>query len=307
MNIGALEQRYQILLSDFQAGRINPAIFAAEVDKLSFQDDEGRYWMMGTQSGAWYYYDGESWRPANPRQITLQPSVPVDAPPPQAGSQRRPQETLPARTLFLIPVRFMWLTGLAFLVILSLCTWPVSSAPPAGGPDVAPSPRPPVSQGESEGGGDDGDGDGGGGGTPHSAIFGNIVDLSTDRPGAGLEVSVNGGIVRSDTEGNYSITGLSAGEYQVSLDLQGEGVPAHGPIFVNLDGRNPVTVDLAYYTEAPPLPTDTPQPAPAIAAEAPAELPDSGAPRSSQLPLFLLVCGLLLALGGSLAYRNSSV
>jgi hypothetical protein len=208
----------------------------------------------------------------------------------------------------MVPVRFMWLTGLAFLVILSLCTWPVSSAPPAGGPDVAPSPRPPIDQGESGGGGDgDGDdGDGGGGGTPHSAIFGNIVDLSTDRPGAGLEVSVNGGIVRSDTEGNYSITGLSAGEYQVSLALQDEGVPAHGPIFVNLDGRNPVTVDLAYYTEAPPLPTDTPQPEPAIAAEAPADLPDSGAPRSSQLPLLLMVCGLLLALGGSLAYRNSS-
>jgi hypothetical protein len=153
---------------------------------------------------------------------------------------------------------------------------------------------------------DDGGNDGGGSSGPHSAIFGNIVDLSTDKPGAGLNVSVNGAIVRSDTAGNYSITGLSGGEYEVALALQGEGVPAHGPIFVKLDGRNPANVDLAYYTQAPPPPTDTPQPPAAISAEPPPNLPDSGAPRSSARPLIITVLGLSLVMAGGFMYKQSS-
>src|SRR5262245_37147488 len=100
MNTEALEQRYQILVSDFQAGRINAAAFAAEVDKLSFQDQGGHYWMMGMQSGSWYYYDGQNWRLADPRQPTP-PSLPLPTPP-QAGPRQRPQEGLPAKALLMV-------------------------------------------------------------------------------------------------------------------------------------------------------------------------------------------------------------
>lgn len=306
MNIEALEQRYQLLFSDFQSGRINAAAFAGEVDKLSFQDGWGRYWMIGAQSGHWYYYDGQGWYPADPRQLEPPPAV-ASVSPPQAGPQRRPPEILSPTTLLMAPVKLMGLIGLAFLVILTLLTWPVNSAPPQGGPLVAPSPRPPVvpvdpgGNGDSDGGDSDGSSSG-----PHSAIFGSIVDLSTDRPGAGIEVAVNGAIVRSDTEGNYSITGLSGGDYEVVLALQGEGVPAHGPVFVKLDGRNPTNVDLAYYTQAPPPPTDTPQPPGVILAGPPPNLPDSGAPRSSSIPLVITVLGLLLAMAGGFIYKQSS-
>jgi hypothetical protein len=65
-NIGELEQRYQILFGDYQAGKIDEATFIAEVDRLQFRDDWGRYWMLGAQTGAWHYYDGHTWHQASP-------------------------------------------------------------------------------------------------------------------------------------------------------------------------------------------------------------------------------------------------
>jgi len=66
-NIEELEHRYQVVYSDFQTGKLDEATFILEVDKLQFQDNRGRYWMMGAQSGAWHYYDGQSWHQAEPR------------------------------------------------------------------------------------------------------------------------------------------------------------------------------------------------------------------------------------------------
>ncbi len=66
VNIEQLEHRYQSLFGDFQTGKINEAMFTSEVDKIQFRDDWGRYWMLGAQSGAWHYYDGQAWHQANP-------------------------------------------------------------------------------------------------------------------------------------------------------------------------------------------------------------------------------------------------
>ncbi len=65
--VEALERHYQTLLSDYQADKIDEATFIAEVDQLQFQDEWGRYWMIGAQSGAWHYYDGQAWHQADPR------------------------------------------------------------------------------------------------------------------------------------------------------------------------------------------------------------------------------------------------
>src|SRR5688572_29491216 len=72
-NVGELEQRYQALFGDYQAGRIDEATFIAEVDQLQFRDEWGRYWMLGAQSGAWHYYDGQSWRQADPSEADKLP------------------------------------------------------------------------------------------------------------------------------------------------------------------------------------------------------------------------------------------
>ncbi|MBE7467557.1 MAG: PD40 domain-containing protein [Anaerolineales bacterium] len=74
-NIEELEHRYQRLFSDFQAGKLDEAAFIVEVDKLQFQDNRGRFWMMGAQSGAWHYYDGQTWHQADPRDADNLPFV----------------------------------------------------------------------------------------------------------------------------------------------------------------------------------------------------------------------------------------
>lgn len=74
-NIEALERRYQRLFADFQTNRLDEAVFLAEVDKLQFQDDLGRYWMMGAQTGNWHYFDGQTWHQADPREADNLPFI----------------------------------------------------------------------------------------------------------------------------------------------------------------------------------------------------------------------------------------
>ncbi|MCB0209528.1 MAG: hypothetical protein KDJ52_09370, partial [Anaerolineae bacterium] len=72
-NVTELERRYQTLLKDYQSGRVDENTFIAEVDKLQFRDDWGRYWMLGAQTGEWHYYDGQAWHQADPREADKLP------------------------------------------------------------------------------------------------------------------------------------------------------------------------------------------------------------------------------------------
>ncbi|RME98818.1 MAG: carboxypeptidase regulatory-like domain-containing protein [Chloroflexi bacterium] len=182
------------------------------------------------------------------------------------------------------------------LLLLSLLILPVSLASPDEFPLPAPSPRPPLTDGN---GGD-------GGGNSGSAIFGTVTDLSRDAAGAAIEVSVNGAIVRTDTDGTYSITGLNAGDYIVLLELHGQGQPAQGPVHVILDGSHNATINLEYYSQ--PSPTDTPQPTATTPTEpakaTPADLPDSGAPTSHRPPI-IIGLGLVLLIAGIVLFNKS--
>jgi hypothetical protein len=287
MNITTMEQQYRFWLSQFQAGKIDPAAFAAAVDRLQFQDSQGRYWMIGAQSGAWYCYDGREWRQANPRPVQA-------APPPDEPGQAQAPAAPPARAGRTILFRSTVFIALAALLLLPLLALPVGASPSSSLPVLAPSPRPPLDGGGDGGGGSGGGGSGGGGGggVSQGAIVGTVTDLSTGLPATGVKVSVNGSIVRTDTDGAYSITGLPAGSYSISP----QGVPgrsAQGPVLVDLDGRSITTIDLAFYSQ--PLPTDTPQPA--IAAAAPPILPTAGGP-AGPAPLLLMALGLSLTLAG---------
>ncbi|HMQ51722.1 MAG TPA: LysM peptidoglycan-binding domain-containing protein [Anaerolineae bacterium] len=72
-NVAELERRYQSLRQSYDAGMVDEETFVAEADKLQFQDDWGRYWMIGAQSGEWHYYDGQAWHQANPREADKLP------------------------------------------------------------------------------------------------------------------------------------------------------------------------------------------------------------------------------------------
>lgn len=77
MNFLEAEKTYKDLKAQHEAGKLNDATFEAEVGKLRMQDEQGRWWQIGVQSGDWYMHDGQKWSKAKP-------PIPVSAPAPQA-------------------------------------------------------------------------------------------------------------------------------------------------------------------------------------------------------------------------------
>lgn len=71
-------QRYQQLRAMLSAGKMTPAQFEAEVSKLRWNDNLGKWWMLDAASGAPLYYDGARW-------------VPAQVPPPTPGAYAAPQ------------------------------------------------------------------------------------------------------------------------------------------------------------------------------------------------------------------------
>ncbi|MEW6233073.1 MAG: hypothetical protein AB1566_12275 [Chloroflexota bacterium] len=60
------ERRYYELVGKLKAGLITQAQFESELRQMVVQDSAGRYWMLGTRTGKWYYYDGSKWVPGEP-------------------------------------------------------------------------------------------------------------------------------------------------------------------------------------------------------------------------------------------------
>ncbi len=157
--------------------------------------------------------------------------------------------------------------------------------------------------GRDEGAGDSGAGAGAGagnkdggsngdGGGVFGEIRGVVTDLTTGQPAGGVEVSVNGMVIRTDAVGKYQITGLGPDTYSVVLNLLQAGTPAQGPQVVNLPAGGLAIVDLQFFTGgASPAPVPAPvvpvpvasAPEPVVSvpaapgAESPPELPDAGA------------------------------
>lgn len=75
MDIAAIEQTYVELRAALEEGELDAEAFQAEVDQLRLQDDYGRYWMIGAQSGNWYYYDGTDWIQADPTEAASLPFI----------------------------------------------------------------------------------------------------------------------------------------------------------------------------------------------------------------------------------------
>ncbi len=336
MDITMSEQQYQTLRRALAAGQIDRTAFIAAVDKLGFQDRWGRYWNIGSETGRWYYYDGQNWQQSDPRQADRLPFTgelgrcwqrgDEDQAwygyQPETGQWLKSDRTPPSTPLATPPLTTrtevpwskqmgLWF-GLACALILAwLVFMPVSSASPHTGPLPAPSPRPPLGGGGGSSGGGGGNGGSGqeddshGSAGPTGAIVGQVTDLSTGSPGAGLEVEVSGQIVRTDTDGSYSITGLPAGQYRVSPKLNGQGVPAQGPIYASVDGVNRLEVDLSYYSQPPAAPTYPVQPAAVQPVAVPPALPPSGADLIYR-PWLLSGLGLLLIVAGGLGQKKAA-
>jgi hypothetical protein len=62
-------EAFNTLKTKFQAGDISRQEFIDEMKKLRIKDDQGRFWMIGAQTGKWYFFDGKDWVQADPPSL----------------------------------------------------------------------------------------------------------------------------------------------------------------------------------------------------------------------------------------------
>ncbi|MBI4671341.1 MAG: hypothetical protein HY741_06690 [Chloroflexi bacterium] len=106
------EEEYFKLRGQFDTGRITQEKFDEKLRDLMVQDEQGRYWMLGADSGKWYFYDGAKWVQGDPYPGASGPlassAAPEQRPPPSAPIAPRPASYAPpaaaGRKFPLVPV-----------------------------------------------------------------------------------------------------------------------------------------------------------------------------------------------------------
>lgn len=93
MTLAQMQARFFELKGKLAVGQIAETEFKQELEKLRFQDLTGRWWMIGAQSGRWYYYDGARWLLGEPPDaVQIAPAEPITVYTP-ARSEPAPQPT----------------------------------------------------------------------------------------------------------------------------------------------------------------------------------------------------------------------
>lgn len=59
-------ETFDELKKRFQAGDLSRQQFVDEMKKLRLKDAQGRFWMIGAQTGKWYFFDGRDWVASDP-------------------------------------------------------------------------------------------------------------------------------------------------------------------------------------------------------------------------------------------------
>ncbi len=60
---------FEELKKKFEAGGLSRQQFIDEMKRLRLKDAQGRYWMIGAQTGRWYYFDGRDWIASDPPPV----------------------------------------------------------------------------------------------------------------------------------------------------------------------------------------------------------------------------------------------
>jgi hypothetical protein len=61
-----VETAFRSLRRQFREKEISRREFIDRLKKLRLRDSQGRFWMIGAQSGKWYFFDGRDWIPSDP-------------------------------------------------------------------------------------------------------------------------------------------------------------------------------------------------------------------------------------------------
>ena len=70
-----VEAAFGRLKEKFGGGRISQQEFIDSLKQLRIKDDEGRFWMIGAQSGNWYFFNGEDWVQARPPSFSERKAI----------------------------------------------------------------------------------------------------------------------------------------------------------------------------------------------------------------------------------------
>lgn len=95
------EDEYFKLRGQFDTGRLTQEQFDEKLRELMIHDAQGRYWMLGADSGKWYYYDGAKWVQGEPYAGATPPpmAVPVETRPLSSPDTAPPLVPLTANPL----------------------------------------------------------------------------------------------------------------------------------------------------------------------------------------------------------------
>ncbi len=149
-------------------------------------------------------------------------------------------------------------------------------------------------------------GHGGSGSAPSATarIAGTVIELNSGAPAPGIAVMVGAQTLTTDANGNYDLSGLPAGTYQVTLIMPAEqGTPAQGPISIALGAGATVIQHLGFRAPAAIAVAATPT-AVLAGVVRPAELPrTAGATDQAWLALLLIAALMIL---GAWARRRST-
>lgn len=72
-----VEDEYFRLKGQFATGRLTREQFETALQALMFTDAQGRYWMIGADSGKWFVHDGTNWVEQNPTPTPSAPAAPI--------------------------------------------------------------------------------------------------------------------------------------------------------------------------------------------------------------------------------------
>jgi len=79
MDFSQVEAEFERLKAQFEAGAFTEAEFKARLEDLMIQDEQGRWWMIGSETGQWYYHDGQKWVQSEPPPVVERRREQVEA------------------------------------------------------------------------------------------------------------------------------------------------------------------------------------------------------------------------------------
>jgi len=79
MNFTEVEREVAKLRQDLTAGRLTEDECKARMRELMVEDTEGNWWMVGYETGQWYYHDGQKWLQSEPPPVVERRREQVEA------------------------------------------------------------------------------------------------------------------------------------------------------------------------------------------------------------------------------------